>query len=106
MHMHTIAQKLFGDSYEWSVLAAERHRWRSGRKARYWVAICGSAWRTVSISGRGRKRRHIGQGQKATSSAQQVIRIRQTVENLGFTVAAPEQARARLGLKGGDQVEF
>ncbi len=49
---------------------------------------------------------HIGPGQKATSSAQQVIRIRQTVENLGLTVATPEQARARLGLKGGDQVEF
>ena len=26
MHMHTIADKLFGDSYEWSVLAAGRHQ--------------------------------------------------------------------------------
>jgi uncharacterized protein (DUF849 family) len=25
-HMHTIAEKLFGDSYEWSVLAAGRHQ--------------------------------------------------------------------------------
>ena len=26
MHMHTIANKLFGDNYEWSVLAAGRHQ--------------------------------------------------------------------------------
>lgn len=26
MHMHTIADKLFGDDYEWSVLAAGRHQ--------------------------------------------------------------------------------
>ena len=26
MHMHTIAEKLFGDSYEWSVLAAGKNQ--------------------------------------------------------------------------------
>ena len=33
MHMHTIADRLFGDSYEWSVLAAGRRRLSHPRKA-------------------------------------------------------------------------
>jgi uncharacterized protein (DUF849 family) len=40
------------------------------------------------------------------SSAQQVRKIRSIIENLGHKVATPAEARARLGLKGGDQVAF
>lgn len=35
-----------------------------------------------------------------------VTRIRQIVENLGLTVATPEEARERLALKRGDRVGF
>ena len=48
----------------------------------------------------------IGKGELATSNAQQVSRIRGIVENLGLTVATPEEARERLALKGGDRVNF
>jgi uncharacterized protein (DUF849 family) len=49
---------------------------------------------------------YIGPGEKAVSSAQQVRKIRAIIENLGLRVATPAEARARLGLKGGDQVAF
>ena len=49
---------------------------------------------------------YIGPGQKAVSNAEQVAKIRSIIENLGLSVATPEEARARLGLKGGDQVAF
>ncbi len=49
---------------------------------------------------------YIGPGQKARSSAEQVRKIRTIIENLGLTVATPAEARARLGLKGGDKVAF
>ena len=48
---------------------------------------------------------YIGPGKLASSNAEQVTKIRGIVEALGLSVATPEQARERLGLKGGDQVE-
>ncbi|MEO0995414.1 MAG: 3-keto-5-aminohexanoate cleavage protein, partial [Pseudomonadota bacterium] len=49
---------------------------------------------------------YIARGELATSNAQQVTKVRQIVENLGLSVAAPDEARTRLGLKGGDRVAF
>jgi uncharacterized protein (DUF849 family) len=49
---------------------------------------------------------YIGPGRKARSSAEQVRKIRSIIENLGLSVATPSEARARLGLKGSDQVAF
>ena len=37
---------------------------------------------------------------------EQVRKIRTIIENLGLTVATPDEARKRLGLKGGDKVAF
>ena len=48
----------------------------------------------------------IGKGELATSNAQQVLRIRDILENLGLTIARPAVARERLALKGGDEVGF
>ena len=48
----------------------------------------------------------IGKGQLATSNAEQVAKIRRIVEELGHEIATPEEARATLGLKGGDRVSF
>ena len=49
---------------------------------------------------------YIEKGKLATSNAEQVSRIRSIVENLGLTVATPDEARERLGLKGRDSVGF
>lgn len=97
VHMHTIAEKLFGNDYEWSVLAAGRHQIPFTTQS----ALLGGNLRVGMEDSL-----YIGPGQKAVSSAQQVRKIRSIVENLGRTVATPAEARQRLGLKGGDQVGF
>ncbi len=97
MHMHTIANKLFGEEYEWSVLAAGRHQIPFTTQS----ALLGGNVR-VGLE----DSLYIGPGEKAVSSAQQVRKIRAIIEELGLTVATPTEARARLGLKGGDQVAF
>jgi uncharacterized protein (DUF849 family) len=48
----------------------------------------------------------IGAGKLAESNAQQVRAARQIIEGLGLQVAAPDEARALLQLKGRDNVNF
>ena len=48
----------------------------------------------------------IGRGQLAASNAEQVRKIRHILEELGHTIATPDEARDILALKGGDQVAF
>ncbi len=97
MHMHTIAQKLFGDQYEWSVLAAGRHQMPFATQA----AMLGGNLR-VGLE----DSLYIGKGELAQSNADQVRKIRRIIEDLGLSVATPAEARERLGLKGGDRVKF
>lgn len=94
-HMHTIAEKLFGDSYEWSVLAAGRHQMPFATQAALLggnvrVGLEDSLW--------------IGRGELAPSNADQVRKIRGIVESLGYRIATPDEARDRLGLKGREHV--
>ena len=94
-HMHTIAEKLFGDSYEWSVLAAGRHQMPFATQAALLggnvrVGLEDSLW--------------IGRGELAQSNADQVRKIRGIVESLGYRIATPDEARERLGLKGREHV--
>jgi uncharacterized protein (DUF849 family) len=96
-HMHSIAKKLFGDTFEWSVLAAGRNQIPFATQS----AIMGGNVR-VGLE----DNLYIGQGQLSTSNAEQVSKIRRIVEELGFTVATPAEARQRLGLKGMDKVGF
>ncbi|MFZ0371934.1 MAG: 3-keto-5-aminohexanoate cleavage protein, partial [Xanthobacteraceae bacterium] len=49
---------------------------------------------------------YIGPGKLAKSNAEQVTKIRRIVEDLGHEIATPTEARAMLGLKGGDRVKF
>ena len=97
MHMHGIAVKLFGDDFEWSVLAAGRHQMPFATQA----AMMGGNLR-VGLE----DSLYIGKGELATSNAQQVNKIRSVIEELGFAVATPDQARARLALKGPGSVNF
>jgi len=91
MHMHSVAQKLFGDSYEWSVLGAGRHQFPLATQA----AMLGGNVR-VGLE----DNLYIGKGELATSNAQQVSKIRTIIEELGYSVATPDQVRERLALKG------
>ncbi|GAB6987647.1 beta-keto acid cleavage family enzyme [Nocardioides pyridinolyticus] len=96
-HMHTIAEKLFGDSYEWSVLAAGRHQMRFATQA----AMLGGNLRVGMEDSL-----FLGPGELTPSNAHQVRKIRGIIEALGLEVATPAQARERLGLKGPDRVTF
>ncbi|NPD17929.1 BKACE family enzyme [Alterinioella nitratireducens] len=98
MHMHKIADRLFGpENYEWSVLAAGRHQMPFATQS----AMLGGNLR-VGLE----DSLYIGKGELAVSNAQQVTRIRSIIENLGLRVATPAEARERLALKGADRVAF
>ena len=96
-HMHTIAEKLFGDDYEWSVLAAGRHQMPFATQA----SILGGNLR-VGLE----DSLYIGPGELAESNAAQVAKIKGIVESLGRTIATPEEARQRLQLKGAAHVRL
>lgn len=96
-HMKRTADRLFGDNYRWSVLAAGQAQMRvvamaASMGGHVRVGLEDSLW--------------IGRGQLARSNAEQVSRVRQVIEGLGLDVATPAEAREILALKGGDQVGF
>jgi uncharacterized protein (DUF849 family) len=97
VHMHTVADKLFGIDYEWSVLAAGRHQMSFATQS----AMLGGNLR-VGLE----DSLFIGPGELAQSNASQVAKIRGIVESLGYAVATPSEARDRLGLKGAANVNF
>ena len=97
MHMHTIANKLFGDDYEFSVLAAGRHQMPFATQS----AMLGGNLRVGMEDSL-----YIRRGVLAESNAQQVKNIRTIVESLGLRIATPDEARERLALKGSNQVNF
>ena len=95
--MTRTAERLFGDDLEISVLAAGRHQMPMCTHN----ALMGGNVRVGledSLS--------IARGELATSNAQQVEKIVRILRELGFDIATPEEARARLTLKGADQVQF
>ena len=96
--MKQTADRLFGrDTFQWSVLAAGRHQMAFCTQA----ALMGGNVR-VGLE----DSLFIERGVLAASNAQQVSKIRRIVEEMGHEVATPAEARATLGLKGGDRVEF
>lgn len=97
IHMRRIADKLFGDAYEWSILAAGRHQMSFITMG----AIMGGNVR-VGLE----DSLYIGKGALAESNADQVVKIKHIVEELSLEVATPKEAREILKLKGGDQVAF
>jgi len=96
-HMHSIAQKLFGDDYEWSVLGAGKNQMPFATQS----AMLGGNLR-VGLE----DSLYISKGKLAETNAQQVTKIRKIIEELGLTVATPAEARERLALKGADNVNF
>ncbi|MDF1794489.1 MAG: 3-keto-5-aminohexanoate cleavage protein [Thalassobaculaceae bacterium] len=97
MFMKRTADKLFGEQYNWSVLAAGRHQMNFTTMA----AINGGNVR-VGLE----DSLYIGKGELAKSNAEQVAKIRRIIEELSLEVATPQEARQMLALKGGDMVNF
>ncbi len=96
-HMHSVAHKLFGNDFEFSVLAAGRHQMPFAAQS---ASMGGNLRVGLEDS------LYIGKGELATSNAEQVSKIRGIIEALGHTLATPAEARERLALKGADNVNF
>ncbi|MEX5729812.1 uncharacterized protein Ga0609869_003165 [Rhodovulum iodosum] len=93
-HMVRIADKLFGDGYMFSVLAAGRQQMPMAAQS---AGMGGHVRVGLEDS------LMIARGELAQSNAQQVEKVRGIVEALGREVATPAEARAMLGLKGADR---
>lgn len=97
MHMHATADRLLGNDYQFSVLAAGRMQMA--------LATLGA-----TLGGNVRVGLEdsllIGKNTLASSNAEQVQKIRRILEELGHEIATPAEARAMLHLKGSDQVAF
>lgn len=93
-HMKRIADKLFGQDFAFSVLAAGRHQIPFATMA---AAMGGHVRVGLEDS------LMISKGKLAERNADQVIKIRRIVEDMGRHPATPDEARAMLGLKGADQ---
>jgi uncharacterized protein (DUF849 family) len=93
MHMKVIADKLFGDDFMFSVLAAGRHQMPLITMS---AAMGGHVRVGLEDS------LTIARGQLSKTNAEQVMKIRRIVEDLGREVATPTKAREMLGLKGAD----
>ena len=97
VHMRRIADKLFGQDYQWSILAAGRHQTNFVTSG----AIMGGNVR-VGLE----DNLYLAKGELAQSNADQVRKIRGLLETLSLEIATPAETRQMLGLKGADQVAF
>ncbi|WP_289027798.1 3-keto-5-aminohexanoate cleavage protein [uncultured Paraglaciecola sp.] len=97
MFMRSTADRLFGDDYQWSVLAAGKSQMPFSTQA----ALMGGNVR-VGLE----DSLFIGRGEMATSNAQQVEKIKRVLAEFSLDIATPEETRQILGLKGKDQVGF
>jgi len=89
-YMKQTADRLFGDSYQWSVVGAGRHQMDIARQAAMLggnvrVGLEDSLW--------------IDKGQLATSNAQQVEKVRGILSEMGLDAATPAEARKMLALR-------
>ncbi len=96
-HMKRTADRLFGDSYVWSVLGAGRSQMglaatSASQGGHVRVGLEDSLWD--------------GPGQLARANADQVRRVRGIIEGLTLEIATPAEARELLELKGPENVAF
>ena len=97
LHMKATADRLFGNDYYLSVLAAGRHQLPFVTMS----AILGGNVR-VGLE----DSLYAGKGQLATSNAEQVAKISRILKELSFEIATPDEARVMLQTKGGANVNF
>tara|TARA_B100000446_G_scaffold5081_2_gene4799 strand:+ start:11490 stop:12359 length:870 start_codon:yes stop_codon:yes gene_type:complete len=94
MHFKATADRLFGDDYHLSTLAAGRHQMKFVTLS----AILGGHVR-VGLE----DSLYLGKGQFADNNAQQVTKIKGLLEQLSLEIATPEEAREMLALKGANK---
>lgn len=97
LHMRAIADKLFGNDYYLSVLAAGRHQMP-------FVTLSALLGGNVRVGLEDSL--YLSKRQLATSNADQVAKIRRILEELSLEIATPDEARAMLDTKGKDNVAF
>lgn len=97
MHMKATADRLFGNDYYLSILAAGRHQFPFVTMG----AILGGNVR-VGLE----DNLYLGRGQLAPSNADQVTKIRRILAELSLDVATPDDARRMLGTKGAAATGF
>jgi uncharacterized protein (DUF849 family) len=97
MHMKRTADRLFGDSYRWSVLGA-------GASQMKIAAMAASMGGNVRVGLEDNL--WIAKGKLARSNAEQVLKVREILEGLGLEIATPDEAREILQLKGSSKVAF
>jgi uncharacterized protein (DUF849 family) len=95
--MRQTADRLFGNEYIWSVLAAGRHQMPLITQG----AVMGGNVR-VGLE----DSLYISRGKLATSNAEQVSKIKRLLAELSLEAATPAEARKLLGLKGSASVNF
>ena len=96
MSLKATADRLIGD-YHFSVLAAGGRQFPLGTMG---VILGGNV--RVGLE----DNLTLARGELAKSNADQVRKIRRIIEELGHNIATPDEARARLGLKGSAHVNF
>ena len=97
LHMKRIADKLFGEDYHWSVLAAGRHQM---------PFVTQSALMDGHVRVGLEDSLYLARGELAKSNAAQVSKIRRMLEEHSLEIATRAETRAMLRLKGGDDVSF
>ncbi|OXJ08848.1 3-keto-5-aminohexanoate cleavage protein [Burkholderia sp. AU6039] len=95
--MKQTADRLFGKDYVWSLFAA-------GRQQMPFVTMGAVMGANVRVGLEDNL--FMGRGRLATSNAEQVAKISRILTELGLEIATPGEARAMLGLKGRDKVNF
>ena len=97
MHMKRTADRLFGDDYQWSILGAGKNQMTlasigAAQGANVRVGLEDSLW--------------LEPGKLARSSKDQVSKVRHILEELSLDIAAPNEVRDMLDLKGSKNVSF
>ena len=95
--MRETAERLFGDQYHWSVLAA-------GRFQLPFTTMAATMGANVRVGLEDNL--FLGKGQLAPSNAALVAKIRHILEELSIDIASADEARAMLDTKGGANVKF
>ncbi|MEM9231906.1 MAG: 3-keto-5-aminohexanoate cleavage protein [Pseudomonadota bacterium] len=95
--MKRTADRLFGESYHWSVLGAGNAQMKLAPVA---AQLGGNVRVGLEDS------LFLDRGKLAGSNADQVRKVRRLLEDQGFEIATSEDAREMLELKGGDRVSF
>ncbi len=97
MMMRETAERLFGDQYHWSVLAA-------GRFQLPFTTMAATMGANVRVGLEDNL--FLGKGQLAPSNAALVSKIRHILEELSIDIATAEEAREMLETKGAANVKF